>query len=173
MTPKVGLIGFGLAGRYFHAPLLRTAGFEIAAVVSSRVDEIREVLPHADIVASDSELIARKDLDLIVIATPTQAHFAQARAALEAGKHVVVDKPIAVTSAEARALAQLARERKRVLSVFQNRRWDADFLTMRKLFDADRLGEINGYHARWDRFRPEPSESWRNQPEPASGMVYD
>lgn len=170
---RVGLIGFGLAGRYFHAPLLRAAGFEIAAVVSSRRDEIREVLPRADVLASDVELFARKDLDAVVVATPTQAHFAQVRAALEAGKHVIVDKPVTVTSAEARTLAQLARERKRVLTVFQNRRWDADFLTLRKLIEENRLGDINGYHVRWDRFRPEPSASWRNLPEPASGMVYD
>src|SRR5690606_9924820 len=141
---RVGLIGFGLAGRYFHAPLLRAAGFEIAAVVSSRRDEIREVLPRADVLASDVELFARKDLDAVVVATPTQAHFAQVRAALEAGKHVIVDKPVTVTSAEARTLAQLARERKRVLTVFQNRRWDADFLTLRKLIDENRLGDING-----------------------------
>lgn len=173
MKLKAGLIGFGLAGRYFHAPLLRLAGFDVAAVVSSRRDEIREVLPQADTLASDAELLARKDIDVVVIATPTQSHFAQARAALEAGKHVVVDKPVTVTAAEARALARLARERKRVLTVFQNRRWDADFVTLRKLLDQGRLGEINGYHARWDRFRPQPSASWRNRPEPASGMVYD
>jgi scyllo-inositol 2-dehydrogenase (NADP+) len=173
MAVKAGLIGFGLAGRYFHAPFLRLAGFEVAAVVSRRRDEIREVLPKADVLATDAELLARKDIDLVVIATPTQAHFAQARAALEAGKHVVVDKPVTVTSTEARSLAQLARERKRVLSVFQNRRWDADFLTLRKLLNENRLGEINGYHARWDRFQPGPSASWRNEPDPASGMVYD
>ncbi len=173
MALKVGLIGFGLAGRYFHAPLLRLAGFEIPAVVSTRRDEIREVLPGADVLANDAALFARKDVDLVVIATPTQAHFAQTRAALEAGKHVVVDKPVTVTSTEARALAQLARQHKRLLTVFQNRRWDADFLTLRKLLDRNRLGQINGYHVRWDRFRPEPSASWRNLPEPASGMVYD
>ena len=166
-------MGFGLAGRYFHTPLLRLAGFEIAAVVSRRRDEIREVLPGAEVLENDAELFARQDIDLVVIATPTQAHFQQARAALEAGKHVVVDKPVAVTSAEARTLAQLARERKRVLSVYQNRRWDADFLTLRKLIDENRLGEINGYHARWDRYQPQPSASWRNLPDPASGMVYD
>lgn len=173
MTLRVGLIGFGLAGRYFHAPLLRVAGFEIAAVVSRRRDEIREVQPQAEVLANDADLFARQDIDVVVIATPTQAHFAQASAALEAGKHVVVDKPVTVTSAEARSLARLAQERERVLTVFQNRRWDADFLTLQKLLRDNRLGEINGYHVRWDRYRPEPSESWRNLPEPASGMVYD
>lgn len=173
MTLKVGLIGFGLAGRYFHAPLLRSTGFHVAAVVSSRREEIHAVFPQAEVLADETELFARNDIDLVVIATPTQMHFRQARGALEAGKHVVVDKPVTVTATEARTLAHLARERGRVLSVFHNRRWDADFLTLRKLLEEHRLGEINGYHVRWDRYRPQPSVSWRNLPEPASGMVYD
>jgi|HigsolmetaAR203D_1030402.scaffolds.fasta_scaffold00482_20 Predicted dehydrogenases and related proteins len=173
MTLRTGLIGFGLAGRYFHAPFLRLAGFDVAAVVTSRRDEVHSVFPQADVLPDVDSLLGRNDIDLVVIASPTQAHYGQARAALEAGKHVVVDKPVAVTAEEARTLAQLARERGRVLSVFHNRRWDADFLTLRKLIAEDRLGEINGYHVRWDRYRPEPSASWRNLPDPASGMVYD
>jgi scyllo-inositol 2-dehydrogenase (NADP+) len=173
MTIRVGLLGYGLAGRYFHAPLLRTAGFDIAAVASSRANEIRETLPDAAIVASADELIQRDDIDLVVVATPTQAHEQQVRAALEAGKHVVVDKPFTVTAQQGRELAAFAASQGRMLSVFHNRRWDNDFLTLQQLLRDGVLGEIHGYHARWDRFRPEPSASWRNLPEPASGMLYD
>src|SRR5690606_16453978 len=165
--------GYGLAGRSFHAPLLRAAGFRIAAVVSSRAEEVRSDFPDARVLASDAELFAMPDVDLVVVATPTQLHAAQTQQALEAGKHVVVDKPFAETSAQAYRLAQLARERNRMLAVFHNRRWDNDFLTLRKLISEDRLGEINGFHLRWDRYRPEVSETWRNRPEPSSGMLYD
>lgn len=173
MTIRVGLLGYGLAGRYFHAPLLSAAGFEIAAVVSSRSDEIRATLPGATIVDTAESLCARDDIDLVVVATPTQAHTEQVRMALEAGKHVVVDKPFTVTAREARELTALAQRRQRMLSVFHNRRWDNDFLTLQRLLRDGVLGEVHGYHARWDRFRPEPSPSWRNLPEPASGMLYD
>lgn len=173
MTIKVGLIGFGLAGRYFHAPLLSAAGFDIVAVVSSRAEEIRTQLPNAAVLDTDAALFARSDIDLVVIATPTQLHAAQIRGALQAGRHVVVDKPISAKQAEASELAELARGRGRMLAVFHNRRWDSDFLTLQRVLREGTLGEINGYHARWDRFRPEPSATWRNQPDPASSMLYD
>jgi scyllo-inositol 2-dehydrogenase (NADP+) len=173
MTLKAGLIGFGLAGRYFHAPLIRAAGIPIAAVVTSRVDAVREYLGDADVLASAEELIARDDIDLIAIASPTTLHAPQAAAALRAGKHVVVDKPLCATAAEASDLAQLAAQCGRKLAVFQNRRWDSDFLTLRKLLDEGRLGDINSYHARWDRFRPEVTDRWRERDEPGSGQLYD
>jgi scyllo-inositol 2-dehydrogenase (NADP+) len=173
MSLRAGLIGYGLAGRYFHAPLLRAAGFEVGAVVTRRADEVRTTVPAADVLASEDELFGRADIDLVVVATPTRSHASQVRAALDAGKHVVVEKPFTVCSQEAHELIAHARERKRVLSVFHNRRWDNDFLTLQRLLRENKLGEIHGYHARWDRFRPAPSASWRNQPDPASGMLYD
>jgi scyllo-inositol 2-dehydrogenase (NADP+) len=173
MSVRAGLIGYGLAGRYFHAPLLRAAGFEIGAVVTSRADEVRATLPAADVLATEGELLARADIELVIIATPTSSHASQVRAALDAGKHVLVEKPFTVSSQEAHELIAHARETKRLLTVFQNRRWDNDFLTLQMLLRENKLGEIHGYHARWDRFRPMPSASWRNHPEPASGMLYD
>jgi scyllo-inositol 2-dehydrogenase (NADP+) len=170
---RAGLIGYGLAGRYFHGPLLRAAGFEIGAVVTSRADEVRTTLPGTDVLASDDELFGRADIDLVIVATPTRSHVSQVHAALEAGKHVVVEKPFTASSQEAHELIAHAHETKRVLSVFHNRRWDNDFLTLQKLLREHKLGEIHGYHARWDRFRPAPSASWRNHPDPASGMLYD
>ena len=168
---RVGLIGFGVAGRYFHAPLLRAAGCEVVAVVTSRSEEARAA--DVTVVGTLEQMLERKEVELVVIATPTNLHVSQTRAALLAGKHVVVDKPISATSQEARELAALATQRGLKLAVFHNRRWDNDFLTLRRLIAENRLGDINAYHARWDRFRPQPSAGWRNQAERSSSMLFD
>lgn len=173
MTLRAGIIGFGVSGRYFHAPLLRAAGMAIPAVVTSRPDPARNYLGKVDILGSADELIARNDIDLVVIASPNALHVAQAAAALRAGKHVVVDKPVAPTAAEVSDLEQLAAQCRRKLAVFQNRRWDSDFLTLKKLIDTGRLGSINAYHARWDRFRPQAGQRWRDRDDPGSGILYD
>lgn len=173
MTLKAGLVGFGLAGRYFHAPLLRAAGIPVAAVVTSRAAAVREYLGDADVLSCVDQLFARSDIDLIAIASPNSLHAAQAAAALRAGKHVVVEKPLSATAAEASDLAQLAVQQGRKLAVFHNRRWDSDFLTLRKLIDDGRLGEIHSFHARWDRFRPEVVERWGERDEPGSGAIYN
>jgi scyllo-inositol 2-dehydrogenase (NADP+) len=167
-----GLIGFGLAGRYFHAPLLQAAGFEIRAVVSQQREAIAAALPRALVLERDIDLIARDDIDLIVIATPNELHATQARAALASSKHVVVDKPLCLHAQEADELIALARARRRVLTAFQNRRWDADFLTLQQLIASGRLGELNAFHARWDRFRPQVVERWREHG-PGGGVLYD
>ncbi len=172
MKLTAGIVGFGLAGRYFHAPLLRQAGFDISDVVSSKPDAVHGLLSQANVLSSADELFARP-VDVVVIASPNQLHVPQARAALAAGKHVVVDKPVAVTSKEARELAAFARDKNRVLAVFQNRRWDSDFLTLQRLIAEDRLGAINSYEARWDRFRPNIADRWRERAEPGAGVLFD
>lgn len=173
MTLRAGLIGFGVAGRYFHAPLLRAAGIDVACVVTSRTDAVREFLPEAETATSAAVLIGRADIDLVVIASPNTYHAQQATDALRAGKHVAVDKPLAVSSAQARALSQLAAERGRTLAVFHNRRRDADLLTIGKLIADGRLGEINAYHARWDRYRPAVADRWRERDEAGAGVLFD
>jgi scyllo-inositol 2-dehydrogenase (NADP+) len=173
MTLQAGLIGFGLAGRYFHTPLIQAAGIRIAAVVSSRADVVRTVLPDTFVLSSVEQLLERAEIDLVVIASPNRLHASQAAAALDAGKHVVVDKPLCPTVEEAGRLLQLATRRGRSLSVFQNRRWDSDFLTVQRLVATGRLGEINAFHARWDRYRPQVAERWRERNEPGAGVLYD
>ena len=170
---RAGIVGFGLAGRYFHAPLLQAAGFAIQGVVSSRVDEVRAVLPHSTVVPTVEELLQRNDVDLVVIASPNELHEAQASAALRAGKHVVVDKPLCTSATAARELAELAESSGRCLAVFQNRRWDSDLLTVRRLIADDRLGTINAWHARWDRYRPVVAERWRERVQPGAGILFD
>ncbi len=173
MALRAGLIGFGLAGRYFHAPLLVAAGIELKVVSTSRDREVLSIYPDAAVVANADDLIARKDIDLVVIASPNPSHVPHARAALLAGKHVAVDKPLSITSAEARALAELAQKQQRKLAVFQNRRWDSDFLTIRALLERGQLGDVVLYRARWDRYRPVVADRWRERPEPGSGILYD
>jgi scyllo-inositol 2-dehydrogenase (NADP+) len=173
MTLRAGILGFGVAGRYFHAPLLRAAGFSIPAVVTSKPAPAQEYLGDVDVLATPDELLARQDIDMVTIASPSPMHVEHATAALRAGKHVVVDKPLAPTAAEVSELEQLARQYKRKLSVFQNRRWDSDFLTIKKLLEQGRLGKINSFHARWDRFRPQVTDRWRERDDPGNGILYD
>ena len=170
---RVGLIGFGLAGRYFHAPLITAAGLDLRAIVTTRSDEVRESYPNVEVVRSTSDLLMHHDLDLIVIASPSQLHFQHALEALSAGKHVVIDKPVSTATTEADALIELAEQKQRKLSVFQNRRWDGDFLTLRKLIDEHQLGKVAYFRARWDRFRPHIADRWRERAEPGSGMLFD
>jgi scyllo-inositol 2-dehydrogenase (NADP+) len=159
---RVGLVGYGLAGSVFHAPLIDACErMELAAIMTSRDVPAR--------VGSIDGLIDRSDL--VVVASPNQSHFPIAKAALQAGRHVVVDKPFTVTVDEADALIGLAEERRHVLSVFHNRRWDSDYLTVREILPQ--LGEVMLFEAHWDRFRPQIKEGWREQPEPGSGVFND
>jgi scyllo-inositol 2-dehydrogenase (NADP+) len=170
---SVGLVGFGFAGRSLHAPLILAAGLHIAGVVTRRAGEVGRMLPDARVFADTAGLLAQQEIDLVVIATPHHLHARQAAEALDAGKHVVIDKPIAVRVDEAERLIELAAQRQRVLSVFHNRRWDSDFLTLRKLVCAGRLGELHALHVRWDRFRPEVADRWRERAAPGGGVLYD
>jgi scyllo-inositol 2-dehydrogenase (NADP+) len=173
VTTRIGLIGFGLAGRYFHAPLVAAAGMQLRAVVTSRTEEVRQRFPETLVVASVAQLLAHDDIDLVVVASPTGMHFAHAREALLSGRHVVVDKPLSLNAREAAALEELASNAGRKLSVFQNRRWDGDFLTVRRLQSEGRLGNIAYFRARWDRFRPQVVDRWRERAEPGSGVLFD
>jgi scyllo-inositol 2-dehydrogenase (NADP+) len=171
---RVGLIGFGMAGATFHAPLISAVPrLRIDAVATSRAEQVRGLAGEVSVVADAQRMAEDPDLDLIVIATPNRTHFPLARAALQAGKHVVVDKPLALDVGEADVLIALASERSRLLSVFHNRRWDGDFLTVRRLIDSRSLGEVMLYEARWDRFRPAIKQGWRELPVDGAGLLND
>jgi scyllo-inositol 2-dehydrogenase (NADP+) len=159
---RVGLIGYGLAGSVFHAPLIRAVErMELVAVMTSR--DVPGAVRDLDALLERSALV--------VVASPHRTHYPLATAALEAGKHVVVDKPFTVTVAEADALIALASERARMLIPFHNRRWDGDFLTVCKLLP--RLGEISLFEAHWDRFRPALREGWKEDPAEGTGLLND
>ena len=171
---KVGLIGYGYAGKTFHAPLIAAVpALQLTAVASSVAAKVHADWPDATVFATPAELIARDDIDLVVIATPNDTHHPLARAALLAGRHVVVDKPFTVALDDARELVALARQRRRVLSVFHNRRWDGDFMTLRRLVADGALGRVVEMSSRHDRYRPEVRQRWREGAGPGAGLWFD
>jgi scyllo-inositol 2-dehydrogenase (NADP+) len=177
---RVGLVGYGLAGAVFHAPLIAsTPDLRLHSVVTSdpaRRARLAGDHPDARAVGSVDELLADpSQLDLVVVASPNSSHVPVARASLEAGLPVVVDKPLAAIAAEARDLAALAAQRGLLLTVFQNRRWDSDFLTAKQLIADGALGTVHRYESRFERWRPALREGWRESPDPveAGGLLYD
>lgn len=172
---NVGLVGYGLAGRVFHAPLIAsTPGLHLHTVVERHSEHARARYPWVQIARSLDDLLAQPAIDLVVVATPNTLHHAQAQAALAAGKHVVVDKPFTVDSAESAALIDQARAAGRVLSVFHNRRWDGDFRTVSRLVHSGRLGDIVEFEAAYDRYRPALKDNaWREKGLPGSGILFD
>ena len=153
---RVGLIGYGYASKTFHAPLIAgTPGLELAVISSSDETKVKADWPTVTVVSEPKHLFNDPNIDLIVIPTPNDTHLPLAKAALEAGKHVVVDKPFTVTLSQARELDALAKSLGRVLSVFHNRRWDSDFLTLKGLLAEGVLGEVAYFESHFDRFRPQ------------------
>jgi predicted dehydrogenase len=172
MSISVALVGYGYAGKTFHAPLIRsTPGLELAAVVSRRPEGVRADFPDV-LVVSDLQSVPA-DVSLVVIATPNATHASLATAVLRAGKHVVVDKPFVLTVDDAKNVAHLAESRQLLLSVFQNRRWDSDFLGAKAVIAAGLLGDIVHFESHFDRFRPEVRERWREQDVPGGGLLFD
>lgn len=171
----VGLIGFGLAGRCFHAPVIRAVpGLHLAAILQRSGDSAAQLYPDAGIVRTVDDLLAVQSLKLIVIATPNQSHFPLAQRCLEAGRHVVVDKPFTLNVAEARELLALARSKNLILTVYHDRRFDADFQGLRKVIDSGELGRVTRFESTYDRYRPSPKlGAWREQPGPGSGVFFD
>ena len=170
----VGLIGYGMSGSSLHAPLIvAEPRLELRAVVSSDPDRVHRDLPGVPVVPAPSALLDDPAIELVVVAAPNTAHHELARAALVAGRHVVVDKPFTVTAAEADDLIRVAAEHDRRVSVFQQRRWDADFRTVGRCVEADLLGWVGTYVARYDRFCPEPTARWTEVDRPGSGVLYD
>jgi len=171
----VAVVGFGLAGRVFHAPFVNAVpGLKLEAIVQRRGDEAAKAWPGVRILRSFAEAVGDPAVQLIVVATPNETHFSLAKQALEAGKHVVIDKPFTATSAEAKELAETASARGLVLAPFHNRRWDGDFLTVRKLLGEKALGRLVTYQSHFDRFRPLPREAtWKESGNDANGMLFD
>ncbi|MCJ2137717.1 oxidoreductase [Methylobacterium sp. J-026] len=171
---RVGLIGYGYAGRTFHAPLIRAvAGLDLRMVGSRDPTRVEADLPGLAVVADPVAVATAAAVDLVVIATPNDTHAPLARAALAAGKHVVVDKPFTLDLAEARALRDAARRRGRLLAVFHNRRWDSDVLTVGRAIAGGVIGPVRHFESHLDRFRPQVRDRWREGDGPGSGIWYD
>ena len=171
----VGLIGFGFAGRTFHAPIVHgVSGLRLDAILQRKGDDAAEAYPGVPVYRGLPELLAQESLRLVVIATPNDSHFPIAKECLLAGKDVVIDKPFAPSFAEATELARLAKERGRLLSVYQNRRWDGDFKTLQNLVASGELGRVVSYDSHFDRFRPAlRAGAWREQAGPGTGVLFD
>ncbi|KVD58865.1 oxidoreductase [Burkholderia ubonensis] len=171
---RIGLMGFGFAGATFHAPVIAASGrTQVAAIATGQPDRARDAYPDARIVADLDALLALDDIECVVIATPNDTHFPLARQVLDAGRHVVVDKPVTLTSDEALALARLANARSRVFAPFHNRRWDGDFLTVRRIVESGELGRITYVTSHFDRFRPQVRVRWREEAARGGGLLLD
>jgi scyllo-inositol 2-dehydrogenase (NADP+) len=173
---RVGLIGFGLAGQAFHAPVIRgVPGMELACILERHGSNAKQKYPEVRVARTLDEMLSDKTIGLIVVATPNDSHYSYTETCLEAGRDVVVDKPFTPTMAEAEQLVRLAADRGRLVTVYQDRRWDGAFLTVKKLLSSGALGTVAEYESRFDRFRLETKPSaWREQAEfPAAGVLWD
>jgi scyllo-inositol 2-dehydrogenase (NADP+) len=172
---SVGLIGYGMAGRTFHAPVIQAVpNLTLKKVVERHTNEARKRYPWVEVVPDATALLQDEEINLVVIATPNISHFDLARQSLKANKHVVVEKPFTTTSGQARELIDLARRQNKVLSVNHNRRWDGDFLTVKKLLEARLLGRLVEYESHYNRFRnyPRPN-AWREEEGAGGGILFD
>ncbi|MEO6966542.1 MAG: oxidoreductase [Acidobacteriaceae bacterium] len=172
---RAAVVGFGLGGKIFHAPFLKAIeGFELAAILERHGEDAAKAYPGVAIARSMEDLLAQPELALVVITTPPSTHFELARQCLEAGKHVVIDKPFVASSEQARQLIELARSRTLVLSAYQNRRWDGDFLTLQKLIEDSELGRVVSLESRFERFHPGlRPKKWQETNLPGNGLLHD
>lgn len=171
---KVGLLGYGLAGRVFHVPLIGSVPeFELKTVWSTRRAEIQALDPSITIATCVEDILHDDEIELVVVATPTSTHTDLAEKALLAGKHVVVDKPVALSVGDAQALVHLSRKQNRRLLAFHNRRWDSDFLAVRDAIVNDVIGNVTHFESHIDRYRPTVVDRWREDGSEGSGVWFD
>lgn len=172
---NAGICSYGMSGKLFHAPFLQAhPGFTLSAIVERHKQDSRERYPQAKLYRSFEELLADDDIELIVVNTPVQTHFEYAKAALNAGKNVIVEKPFTVNAAEAKELDDLAQEKNLFLSVYQNRRYDGDFLALKDIVRENILGELKEAEMRFDRYRPGHSgKDHKEGDKPGAGNLHD
>ncbi|HYI76708.1 MAG TPA: oxidoreductase [Chryseolinea sp.] len=176
MNPiKTALLSYGMSGEIFHAPLLAVnPGFELSMVLQRNSDKAKQRYPHTKIARTVDEVISDSDIELVVINTPNDSHYQFATKALESGKHVIVEKPFTVTTKEADTLIALAKKTNRQLTVFQNRRWDGDFMTVKKVVDNKWVGKIAEFELHYDRYRNYiEANTWKEEQGPGSGILYN
>ncbi len=172
---KTGLAAFGMSGKVFHAPLLQAhPAFQLHSIVERKYRGVRECYPDIHVAHAFEDLLADDKLELIIVNTPEITHYELAKMALEAGKHVVVEKPFTVYPEEAEELIALANTKKRVLSVFQNRRWDGDFMTVRKVLSKNLLGRLVSFEIHFDRYKEEVKEgTWKEERVTGAEILYN
>jgi len=172
---KAGICSYGMSGKLFHAPFLQAhPGYELKAIVERHNHDSKERYPDAKLYRSVEELCADPELDLVVVNTPTHLHYEQALLVLNSGKNMVIEKPFAVTAAQAEEVTRLAEEKKLFISVYQNRRYDGDFRAVKEVIDRGWLGELREAEIRYDRYRPAFSGKAHKEGDmPGAGIIYD
>lgn len=171
---KVGVIGYGYSAKTFHIPLIETSeSFELVALSSSQKEMLKSKFPQISTFKTANDLITSTNLDLIVITAPNDVHYQLAKQCLENGINVVLEKPMVTTTLEAKELVDIAKERSLILSVFHNRRWDGDFLTVKKLIKSNLIGDVRFFESHYDRFRPKVKKRWREKPGKGTGIWFD
>lgn len=175
---RTGIIGFGLSGRVFHAPFVDVVeGFELSKISTNNLNNTsiaQKRYPNTTVVPEGQSIINDDNIDLVIVTSPNTVHFDWAKAALLANKHVVVEKPFTVTLAEAEELIELSKQKKKILTVYHNRRFTSDTKTVKKILTSGLLGDVVDYETHFDRFRPQPKPgAWREDALPGSGIFYD
>ncbi|AEX24488.1 oxidoreductase [Vibrio sp. EJY3] len=171
---KTAVIGYGFSAKTFHIPFVSAlAEFDLVAISTSNGEAVAKDWPTAQHYASASDLLSSSDAELVIITAPNDVHFDLAKQALENGKHVIIEKPFVTNVSDGEELIALAKEKGLILSVYHNRRWDGDFLTVKKLIEEKRIGELRHFESHFDRFRPEVRQRWREQATDGGGILFD
>lgn len=171
---KTGIVGFGFSAKTFHIPFITNSNeFEFCAISTRQTDELKQHWPNVTSYSTAQALMTESDVELIIITAPNDVHFELAKLALEHDKHVVLEKPFVTKVADGETLIELAEQKNRVLSVYHNRRWDGDFLTVKALIEENKLGNLKCFNSHFDRFRPEVRQRWREQASDGGGILYD
>lgn len=173
---RTALVSFGISSKTFHAPFLNSLpGYDLVSVVERHGASAKNIYPSVEVVPSIEKLLQDDSIELVVITSPNETHFPYAKMVMEAGKHVVLEKPFTNTSEEARQLITMAEVTGKVCAVYHNRRYVADYLTMKEILQKKLLGELHEFEAHYDRYRPDPRTYglWREKPIPGSGVLYD
>jgi len=172
---RIGLVAFGYSGKFFHAPFIHSnPNFDLCKVVERHNKKSKEIYPYVEVVRDFADLLNDKNIELVVITTPSHLHYEMTKEALLANKHVVVEKPFTATFDEAQELTDLAKNKNKILSVYHNRRWDGDFLTVKQVIKNKLLGKLVEYEAHFDRYTPHlNTKAWKERKEKGTGNLFD
>ncbi|CAH0532753.1 scyllo-inositol 2-dehydrogenase (NADP(+)) IolW [Vibrio stylophorae] len=171
---RTALVGFGISGQCFQAPIIDyVTALDLVAVVSSDAEKVHQQLPQVTVYPNLNDLLTDDSIELVIIATPNNLHYPMAKQALDAGKHVVIEKPFVNHSEDGKALIALAKAHHRKLTVYHSRRFDGDFLTIKRLMNEQTFGQVHTFYSSYNRYRPEVKVRWREQNIPGAGILYD
>lgn len=171
---KTAIVGYGFSAKTFHLPFIDTLPeFEVSAISSSQIDAVKQDWPNAAHYLTAEEMLQKSDAQLVIITAPNGVHFSLAKLALENNKHVILEKPFVTKVGDGQTLIALAKEKGLILSIYHNRRWDGDFVTIKKLISENTLGNIKHFESHFDRFRPVLAQRWRESSQDGGGILFD